>query len=97
MSRQIVNQHLQTWKSKSWDPVGRGSVTVRNSRQPRGALVRGSLIRTPPVSKDRYQCGAAGNSRSGTALAILKCSNEPTAGRFMEGLCLNPLLRTLDA
>jgi CRP-like cAMP-binding protein len=32
LSRQIVNQYLQTWKAKDWIEVGRGSVTVRNTR-----------------------------------------------------------------
>ena len=32
VSRQIVNQYLQTWKAKDWIEVGRGSVTVRNTR-----------------------------------------------------------------
>lgn len=30
VSRQIVNQHLQTWKSNGWIQLGRGSVTVGN-------------------------------------------------------------------
>jgi CRP/FNR family transcriptional regulator, cyclic AMP receptor protein len=32
VSRQIVNQHLQTWKSKGWIQLGRGSVTVCSVR-----------------------------------------------------------------
>jgi CRP-like cAMP-binding protein len=32
VSRQIVNQHLQTWKSQGWIQLGRGSVTVCNVR-----------------------------------------------------------------
>jgi DNA-binding FadR family transcriptional regulator len=32
VSRQIVNQHLQAWKSKGWIQLGRGSVTVCNGR-----------------------------------------------------------------
>jgi CRP/FNR family transcriptional regulator, cyclic AMP receptor protein len=31
LSRQIVNQHLQSWKSKGWVELGRGSVTVRDA------------------------------------------------------------------
>lgn len=30
VSRQVVNQHLQGWKSQGWVEIGRGSVTVRN-------------------------------------------------------------------
>lgn len=30
VSRQVVNQHLQGWKSRGWVELGRGSVTVRN-------------------------------------------------------------------
>ncbi|HEY3785808.1 MAG TPA: Crp/Fnr family transcriptional regulator [Steroidobacteraceae bacterium] len=32
LSRQIVNQHLQTWKSKGWIKVGRGNLTICNRR-----------------------------------------------------------------
>ena len=32
VSRQIVNQHLQSWKSKGWIESGRGNVTVCNVR-----------------------------------------------------------------
>jgi CRP-like cAMP-binding protein len=32
VSRQIVNQHLQTWRGKGWIGLGRGSVTVANDR-----------------------------------------------------------------
>ena len=32
VSRQIVNQHLQGWKSSGWLELGRGNVTVRNTR-----------------------------------------------------------------
>jgi CRP/FNR family transcriptional regulator, cyclic AMP receptor protein len=32
LSRQIVNQHLQTWRAKSWITLGRGSVTLENPR-----------------------------------------------------------------
>ena len=32
LSRQIVNQHLQTWRAKSWLSVGRGSVTLTNPK-----------------------------------------------------------------
>jgi CRP-like cAMP-binding protein len=32
VSRQIVNQHLQTWKSAGWIQLGRGNVTVGNVR-----------------------------------------------------------------
>ena len=41
VSRQIVNQYLQTWKAKDWIEVGRGSVTVRNTRS-LDALIRES-------------------------------------------------------
>ena len=41
VSRQIVNQYLQTWKAKDWIEVGRGRVTVRNSRS-LDALIRES-------------------------------------------------------
>jgi len=30
VSRQVVNQHLQSWKAQGWVELGRGSVTVRN-------------------------------------------------------------------
>lgn len=30
VSRQIVNQHLQSWKSKGWVELGRGAVTLRD-------------------------------------------------------------------
>jgi CRP/FNR family transcriptional regulator, cyclic AMP receptor protein len=30
VSRQVVNQHLQSWKAKGWVELGRGSVTVRD-------------------------------------------------------------------
>ena len=32
LSRQIVNQHLQTWRAKSWLTIGRGSVTLINPK-----------------------------------------------------------------
>jgi CRP-like cAMP-binding protein len=32
LSRQIVNQHLQSWKRKNWVSLGRRSVTVINTR-----------------------------------------------------------------
>ena len=32
VSRQIVNQHLQTWRAKEWITPGRGSVTLNNPR-----------------------------------------------------------------
>jgi len=32
LSRQIVNQHLQTWKAASWIDLGRGSVTITNAK-----------------------------------------------------------------
>jgi DNA-binding FadR family transcriptional regulator len=41
VSRQIVNQYLQTWKAKDWIELGRGSVTVRNTRS-LDALIRES-------------------------------------------------------
>ena len=31
VSRQIVNQHLQTWKSKGWLVLGRGNVTIQKT------------------------------------------------------------------
>ncbi len=31
LSRQIVNQHLQTWRAKSWIAIGRGSVTITDT------------------------------------------------------------------
>jgi len=30
LSRQIVNQHLQTWRAKGWISIGRGSVTLED-------------------------------------------------------------------
>jgi CRP/FNR family transcriptional regulator, cyclic AMP receptor protein len=39
VSRQIVNQHLQTWKSKGWIVSGRGHMTICNA-QSLGALAR---------------------------------------------------------
>lgn len=30
VSRQVVNQYLQSWKAQGWVELGRGSVTVRN-------------------------------------------------------------------
>jgi len=36
LSRQIVNQHLQTWRAKGWISLGRGSVTLEDA----GALER---------------------------------------------------------
>ena len=30
LSRQIVNQHLQTWRASGWITVGRGSVTIED-------------------------------------------------------------------
>ncbi|MEP7243602.1 MAG: Crp/Fnr family transcriptional regulator [Gammaproteobacteria bacterium] len=32
LSRQIVNQHLQTWKAAGWIDLGRGSVTITNAK-----------------------------------------------------------------
>lgn len=32
LSRQIVNQHLQTWRGKNWISLGRGSVTLEDPR-----------------------------------------------------------------
>jgi CRP/FNR family transcriptional regulator, cyclic AMP receptor protein len=32
LSRQIVNQHLQTWRGKGWVTLGRGSITVSDER-----------------------------------------------------------------
>lgn len=32
LSRQIVNQHLQTWRAREWISLGRGSVTLENPR-----------------------------------------------------------------
>jgi len=32
LSRQIVNQHLQTWRANEWISLGRGSVTLDNPR-----------------------------------------------------------------
>jgi CRP-like cAMP-binding protein len=32
LSRQIVNQHLQTWRAKGWISLGRGSVTLEDPR-----------------------------------------------------------------
>lgn len=32
VSRQVVNQHLQTWRSDNWIQLGRGNVTVCNAR-----------------------------------------------------------------
>lgn len=37
LSRQIVNQHLQTWRGKSWISVGRGNVTISDERALRNA------------------------------------------------------------
>jgi CRP/FNR family cyclic AMP-dependent transcriptional regulator len=31
VSRQVVNQHLQSWKGKGWVDLGRGAVTLRNT------------------------------------------------------------------
>jgi CRP-like cAMP-binding protein len=36
LSRQITNQHLQTWRAKSWISLGRGSITIEDP----GALER---------------------------------------------------------
>ena len=30
LSRQIVNQHLQTWRAKDWISLGRGSITLQD-------------------------------------------------------------------
>jgi CRP-like cAMP-binding protein len=30
LSRQIVNQHLQTWRANNWITLGRGSITIEN-------------------------------------------------------------------
>lgn len=32
LSRQIVNQHLQTWRAKGWIALGRGHITLENPR-----------------------------------------------------------------
>jgi CRP-like cAMP-binding protein len=32
LSRQITNQHLQTWRAKSWITLGRGSITLENPK-----------------------------------------------------------------
>jgi len=32
LSRQIVNQHLQTWRANSWITLGRGNITLENPR-----------------------------------------------------------------
>jgi DNA-binding FadR family transcriptional regulator len=32
LSRQMVNQHLQTWREKGWISLGRGSVTIVDAR-----------------------------------------------------------------
>jgi len=37
LSRQIVNQHLQTWRAKKWLVLGRGSITLINERSLRNA------------------------------------------------------------
>jgi CRP/FNR family transcriptional regulator, cyclic AMP receptor protein len=37
LSRQIVNQHLQTWRGKNWISLGRGNVTICNERALRDA------------------------------------------------------------
>lgn len=37
VSRQVVNQYLQTWKSRAWVDLGRGSITVRDERAIRNA------------------------------------------------------------
>jgi CRP/FNR family transcriptional regulator len=31
VSRQIVNQHLQTWRKRGWIDLGRGRVVIRNA------------------------------------------------------------------
>ena len=31
LSRQVVNQHLQSWKNRGWVELGRGSVTIRDA------------------------------------------------------------------
>jgi CRP/FNR family transcriptional regulator, cyclic AMP receptor protein len=36
LSRQMVNQHLQTWRGKGWLTLGRGSVTLSNPRALQG-------------------------------------------------------------
>ncbi len=38
LSRQIVNQHLQTWRGKGWISLGRGSVTIANERALRNVV-----------------------------------------------------------
>ena len=30
LSRQIVNQHLQTWRVQNWISLGRGSITLED-------------------------------------------------------------------
>ena len=30
VSRQVVNQYLQSWRAQDWVALGRGSVTIRN-------------------------------------------------------------------
>jgi DNA-binding FadR family transcriptional regulator len=37
VSRQVVNQYLQGWKSRGWVDLGRGSVTVRNEAELKNA------------------------------------------------------------
>ena len=37
VSRQVVNQYLQDWKSRGWVALGRGSVVVRNEAALKGA------------------------------------------------------------
>jgi CRP/FNR family cyclic AMP-dependent transcriptional regulator len=32
LSRQIVNQHLQTWRANGWVSLGRGSITIADAR-----------------------------------------------------------------
>ncbi len=41
LSRQTVNQHLQTWRGKIWVSLGRRSVTIANERALRN-LARGA-------------------------------------------------------
>jgi CRP/FNR family transcriptional regulator, cyclic AMP receptor protein len=43
LSRQIVNQHLQTWRGQGWISLGRGSVTISNERALRNAARNTSI------------------------------------------------------
>src|SRR5206468_1151719 len=41
LSRQMVNQHLQSWRGKGWLEVGRGSVTVVDAAALQGLTQEG--------------------------------------------------------